>query len=47
VSALLAFKGAIFEDPLSRLSDWNIKEKDPCKWFGVWCSPFNSRVVTL
>ncbi|GJN02225.1 hypothetical protein PR202_ga19555 [Eleusine coracana subsp. coracana] len=47
VFALLAFKRAIFEDPLSRLSDWNTRDKDPCKWSGVWCSPFNSRVVTL
>ncbi|OEL31544.1 putative LRR receptor-like serine/threonine-protein kinase [Dichanthelium oligosanthes] len=47
VSALLAFKRAIYEDPLSRLSDWNSKDKDPCTWSGVGCSAFNSRVVTL
>ncbi|GJN26892.1 hypothetical protein PR202_gb14859 [Eleusine coracana subsp. coracana] len=47
VFALLAFKRAIFEDPLSRLSDWNARDKDPCKWSGVGCSPFNSRVVTI
>ncbi|KAL6651114.1 hypothetical protein ACP70R_010039 [Stipagrostis hirtigluma subsp. patula] len=47
VSALLAFKRAIYEDPLSRLSDWNAKDKDPCTWSGVGCSPLNSRVVTL
>ncbi|KAL6903770.1 hypothetical protein ACP4OV_004583 [Aristida adscensionis] len=47
VSALLAFKKAIYEDPLSRLSDWNAKDKDPCTWSGVGCSPLNSRVVTL
>jgi len=47
VSALLAFKRAIYEDPLSKLSDWNSKDKDPCAWSGVGCSPFNNRVVTL
>ncbi|XP_062226261.1 probable LRR receptor-like serine/threonine-protein kinase At1g63430 [Phragmites australis] len=47
VSALLAFKRAIYEDPLSKLSDWNSKDKDPCTWSGVGCSAFNSRVVTL
>jgi hypothetical protein len=47
VFALLAFKRAIFDDPLSRLLDWNVKDKDPCIWSGVSCSPFNSRVVTL
>jgi hypothetical protein len=47
VSALLAFRRAIYEDPLSKLSDWNSKDKDPCAWSGVGCSPFNNRVVTL
>ncbi|KAJ1272019.1 hypothetical protein BS78_06G171100 [Paspalum vaginatum] len=47
VSALLAFKRAIYEDPLSKLSDWNSEDKDPCTWSGVGCSAFNSRVVTL
>jgi hypothetical protein len=47
VSALLAFKRAIYEDPLSKLSDWNSRDKDPCTWSGVGCSAFNSRVVTL
>uniref|UniRef100_A0A0D9W7K3 Protein kinase domain-containing protein n=1 Tax=Leersia perrieri TaxID=77586 RepID=A0A0D9W7K3_9ORYZ len=47
VAALLAFKKAIFEDPLAKLSDWNSKDEDPCAWTGVGCSPFDSRVVTL
>ncbi|WVZ86542.1 hypothetical protein U9M48_033301 [Paspalum notatum var. saurae] len=47
VSALLAFKRAIYEDPLSKLSDWSSKDEDPCTWSGVGCSAFNSRVVTL
>ena len=47
VSALLAFKRAIYKDPLSKLSDWNSRDKDPCTWSGVGCSAFNSRVVTL
>ncbi|CAN6229005.1 unnamed protein product [Urochloa humidicola] len=47
VAALLAFKRAIYEDPLSMLSDWNSRDKDPCTWSGVGCSAFNSRVVTL
>uniref|UniRef100_A0A0E0DGM5 Protein kinase domain-containing protein n=1 Tax=Oryza meridionalis TaxID=40149 RepID=A0A0E0DGM5_9ORYZ len=47
VSALLAFKKAIFEDPLAKLSDWNSKDENPCGWTGVGCSPFDSRVVTL
>ncbi|KAF8702826.1 hypothetical protein HU200_032659 [Digitaria exilis] len=47
VSALLAFKIAIYDDPLSKLSDWNSKDKDPCSWSGVGCSALNSRVVTL
>jgi hypothetical protein len=47
VSALLAFKRAIYDDPLSKLSDWNSRDKDPCTWSGVGCSAFNSRVVTL
>lgn len=47
VSALLAFKRAIYEDPLSKLSDWNSKDEDPCAWSGVRCSGLNNRVVAL
>lgn len=47
VSALLAFKRAIYDDPLSKLSDWNSRDKDPCTWSGVGCSAFNRQVVTL
>jgi len=38
VSALKAFKQAISEDPLSKLSDWNTLSGDPCSWSGVACS---------
>ncbi|KAG8065446.1 hypothetical protein GUJ93_ZPchr0004g39659 [Zizania palustris] len=47
VSALLAFKKAIYEDPLAMLSDWSTDNEDPCAWTGVGCSPIDSRVVTL
>lgn len=47
VSALLAFKRAIYQDPLSKLSDWNSKDEDPCAWSGVRCSGLNNRVVAL
>nr|BAJ96774.1 predicted protein [Hordeum vulgare subsp. vulgare] len=47
--ALLAFKRAISDDPLS---DWNSSDADPCWWSGVWCSfsswnSSDSRVVAL
>lgn len=47
VPALLAFKKAIYDDPLAKLSDWNSSDADPCWWSGVWCSPEDSRVVAL
>nr|XP_010905095.1 probable LRR receptor-like serine/threonine-protein kinase At1g63430 isoform X2 [Elaeis guineensis] len=45
ISALQAFKMAIYDDPLSRLSDWNIQNGNPCGWFGISC--LDSRVVAL
>ncbi|XP_008813822.1 probable LRR receptor-like serine/threonine-protein kinase At1g63430 [Phoenix dactylifera] len=45
ISALQAFKMAVYDDPLSRLSDWNIQNGNPCGWFGISCS--DSRVVAL
>lgn len=38
VLALRAFKQAISEDPLSKLSDWNTLSGNPCSWSGVFCS---------
>ena len=43
--ALLAFKLAIQEDPLSSLSAWNESDENPCSWPGVSCA--NSRVISL
>ncbi|KAJ6840773.1 putative LRR receptor-like serine/threonine-protein kinase [Iris pallida] len=47
VSALTAFKQAIAEDPLSRLSDWNVLSRDPCSWSGVTCSRPQNQVLSL
>ncbi|KAJ3680365.1 hypothetical protein LUZ60_016643 [Juncus effusus] len=47
VYALSAFKRAIYEDPYSKLSDWNARDEDPCGWNGVTCSTANNRVVSL
>ncbi|KAI3681950.1 hypothetical protein L2E82_50259 [Cichorium intybus] len=38
VHALAMFKEAIFDDPLSALSSWNVLDSDPCNWVGVSCS---------
>ncbi|ONK71472.1 uncharacterized protein A4U43_C04F9010 [Asparagus officinalis] len=45
VLALRAFKRAISEDPLSKLSDWNTLTGDPCSWSGVTCS--QNQVLSL
>jgi len=48
VAALIAFKRAIYKDPLAKLSDWNSSDTVPCLWSGVSCSPpLDGRVVTL
>lgn len=47
ISALQAFKMAVYDDPLSRLSDWNVQDGNPCGWFGISCSDSDSRVVAL
>ncbi|KAJ4812005.1 Protein kinase family protein [Rhynchospora pubera] len=47
VTALSAFKRAIYEDPYSILSDWNAQDGDPCGWFGVGCSDPDNHVVSL
>ncbi|XP_072995883.1 probable LRR receptor-like serine/threonine-protein kinase At1g63430 isoform X1 [Typha latifolia] len=47
VSALAAVKLAIFEDPLSILSDWSTRDANPCSWYGVICSASRDRVISL
>jgi hypothetical protein len=47
INALSAFKRAIYEDPQSRLSDWNTHDGDPCAWSCVVCSDLDNRVVSL
>ncbi|KAL0913724.1 hypothetical protein M5K25_017206 [Dendrobium thyrsiflorum] len=47
VSALMALKRDILEDPLAVLSDWNTLAGEPCSWFGVVCSKAQNHVVTL
>ncbi|KAJ0963804.1 hypothetical protein J5N97_028926 [Dioscorea zingiberensis] len=47
VSALIAFKQSIFEDPLTVMSDWNSFDSNPCNWTGIYCSRPQNRVITL
>ncbi|XP_078427488.1 putative LRR receptor-like serine/threonine-protein kinase At1g63430 [Wolffia australiana] len=47
VFALKQFKKAIFEDPSSRLSDWDPDEDDPCSWTGIICSGNGDHVISL
>ncbi|KAF3335670.1 putative LRR receptor-like serine/threonine-protein kinase [Carex littledalei] len=44
---LIAFKRAIFEDPLSKLSDWDAMHRDPCSWYGVRCSGKRDQLISL
>ncbi|CAO1943538.1 unnamed protein product [Urochloa humidicola] len=47
VSALLAFKRAIIEDPHSVLSDWTDADGNACDWHGVICSAPQGSVISL
>ncbi|KAF7810264.1 putative LRR receptor-like serine/threonine-protein kinase [Senna tora] len=48
VSALTAFKEAIYEDPNLVLSNWNtVDSSDPCDWNGVSCNTARDHVVKL
>ncbi|KAJ8506133.1 hypothetical protein OPV22_007019 [Ensete ventricosum] len=48
VTALEAFRKAIYEDPLSRLSDWNSQDLNPCNWTGIKCSsPPQNSVISI
>nr|CAB3486226.1 unnamed protein product [Digitaria exilis] len=46
VSALMAFKRAIIDDPHSVLSDWIDADGNACDWHGVICSP-QGTVISL
>ncbi|KAF8028312.1 hypothetical protein BT93_E1044 [Corymbia citriodora subsp. variegata] len=46
ISALLAFKAGIIEDPLKVLSSWN-NAVDLCQWFGVTCNRRHHNRVTV
>ncbi|KAM0867672.1 hypothetical protein ACQ4PT_041853 [Festuca glaucescens] len=47
VSALLAFKRAVIEDPHSALADWTDADGNACDWRGVICSSPQGSVVSL
>ncbi|CAI0414440.1 unnamed protein product [Linum tenue] len=47
VSALYAFKEAIYEDPLLILSNWNALDTIPCGWAGVYCSSTGDHVFKI
>ena len=47
VSALLAFKRAVIEDPHSSLADWTDADGNACEWRGVICSSPHGSVVSL
>lgn len=47
VSALMAFKRAVIEDPHSALADWTDADGNACDWRGVICSSPQGSVVSL
>jgi hypothetical protein len=47
VSALMAFRCAIIEDPHSVLSDWTDADGNACDWLGVICSAPQGSVISL
>lgn len=47
MSALMAFKRAIIEDPHSVLSDWTDADGNACDWRGVICSAPQGSVISL
>ncbi|XP_042510014.1 probable LRR receptor-like serine/threonine-protein kinase At1g63430 [Macadamia integrifolia] len=47
VRALTAFREAIYEDPVSVLSNWNAPDSDPCNWSGISCSLGRDHVIKL
>lgn len=47
VSALIAFKQAIIDDPLMVLTNWNALDTDPCDWSGISCSVARDGVLKL
>ncbi|OEL32491.1 putative LRR receptor-like serine/threonine-protein kinase [Dichanthelium oligosanthes] len=47
VTALMAFKRAIIEDPHSVLADWTDADGNACDWHGVICSAPQGSVISL
>ncbi|XP_010255429.1 PREDICTED: probable LRR receptor-like serine/threonine-protein kinase At1g63430 isoform X2 [Nelumbo nucifera] len=47
VSALMAFRETIYEDPFMLLSSWNSLDKDPCNWSGISCSQYRDHVIKI
>uniref|UniRef100_A0A0E0KX03 Protein kinase domain-containing protein n=1 Tax=Oryza punctata TaxID=4537 RepID=A0A0E0KX03_ORYPU len=47
VSALIAFKRAIIDDPRSALADWSDADGNACDWHGVICSSPQGSVISL
>ncbi|KAK1289925.1 putative LRR receptor-like serine/threonine-protein kinase [Acorus calamus] len=47
VTALVAIKEAIYEDPLSFLSGWSTLDKNPCDWRGVICYQDHVQILNL
>ncbi|KAG6579498.1 putative LRR receptor-like serine/threonine-protein kinase [Cucurbita argyrosperma subsp. argyrosperma] len=47
VSALMAFRLEIFEDPFEVFSNWNSLYEDPCLWSGISCSPNRDHVTKI
>lgn len=47
VSALIAFKRAVIEDPHSALADWTDADGNACDWHGVICSSAQGSVISL
>ncbi|KAG8066767.1 hypothetical protein GUJ93_ZPchr0004g39514 [Zizania palustris] len=47
LSALIAFKSAIIEDPHSALADWSDADGNACDWHGVICSAPQGSIISL
>ncbi|CAI0476330.1 unnamed protein product [Linum tenue] len=47
VSALNAFKEAIYEDPRLIMSNWNALDTTPCEWAGVYCTSAGDHVFKI
>ncbi|GER30366.1 leucine-rich repeat protein kinase family protein [Striga asiatica] len=47
VDALISFKRAIFDDPSLVFSNWNSVDRNPCHWYGIFCSKAGDHVLKL